>query len=185
MLQMERQVRSVQSELVVTMRTIQRLAQVAADDVLIAKLGTNGRPSTNPIEIAVQVDSKDIGAVVVERHLALVAAYEFKPVVRTVPVDGGLEVQLVGLAACLIQLATHITLQGRIEFGSFLILLVVLRAIECVRSPALSRETRLPGYFKRGRRNEKGGRSIASLIESLYALIVAVQSPCLRTLVAV
>ena len=106
---------------------IQRLAQVAADDVLVAELSPQGGTTQLPVEIAVQVDAEDIGAVVVERHLVLGPPDEFKTVIRAIPVDGRAEVEpSFGLA-----------LNGRIYLRGFLVLFVEFGTVEGVRAEPL------------------------------------------------
>ena len=75
MLQVERQVRAVQSVQVVAVCPadvygfVQGLSQITAHNVFVAEFGSHGCTSQLPVEIAVQVDAEDVGAVVVEGHL--------------------------------------------------------------------------------------------------------------------
>ena len=178
MLQVERKVRAVQSVLVGAVRAVQRLAEVAADDVLVAELSPQGRPPPLPVKVAVQVDAEDIGTVMIERHLVVHASYQLEAVVRAVPVDGGLEVQLILPASCFKGLTPDVALQGRKPLQRALVLLVVLGTVERVRAEAFDRQTRI------SLQSDVRGR-IRSLPEGLAALIVAVQRPGLGTLVAV
>ena len=78
----------------------QRFSEIGADDVLVAKLRTDGRSSQLPFKPAVEVQSYNIGAVEVVRHFVLRTANQFEAVFTVVPVDGRLQVQLVSLSSC-------------------------------------------------------------------------------------
>lgn len=98
MLQMERDIRAVQSYLVMTERVGEGLTEIRAHDILIAELSSQGCTSQQPVEIAVQVDAEDIRAVVVEGYSLLRAACQLETVVTTVPIDSGMDVKLSSLA---------------------------------------------------------------------------------------
>ena len=80
MLQMEGEVRAVQSHLIMTERVGEWLTEIGADNVLVAELGTEGCSSQQPVEVTVEVDAEDIRAVVVKRNLLLRASDQLKAV---------------------------------------------------------------------------------------------------------
>ena len=69
----------------------ERIAEVGAYQVFVAQLGTERRTAECPVKPCIDVRAIDVGAVIVERHLRLVATQELKAVVLMVPVDRRLE----------------------------------------------------------------------------------------------
>ena len=93
MLQVEREVGAVQAVLIIAERCIQWLAQIATDNVFVAKLTAKGCAACCPVEVAVEVDAESIGAVMVERNQVFRSANQFEAVVAAIPVDGRFQVQ--------------------------------------------------------------------------------------------
>ena len=91
-LEVEREVGAVQSDLIMAEGLVKRLAKIGADDVLVAELGTEGSTPGSPVEPAVEIDAEDIAAMVVEGHTVFRAANQFETVIRAIPIDGGAEV---------------------------------------------------------------------------------------------
>ena len=104
----------------------------------------------------------------VERHLRLASANQFKAVVRTIPVDGRTEMDN---PFCL-------TLQGRKQFGGVLVLFIIFGTIKGVRAPASTAYASVPVQA-----NQLFG--VSALIEGFHTAVVAVQGTCFRTLVAI
>lgn len=105
---------------------------------------------------------------VVEGHLCLRAAYQLEAVAAVVPVEGRLQVQR----------PRRFRLQGGVELGCLLILLVELGAVEGVGAPAPVADASVPVQ------SHVAGLT-ASLVESLHPAVVAVQLSTLRAAVAV
>ena len=133
-LYVEAEVRAVQSVVVVSVWFVQRFTQVAAHDVLVAELGSEGRAACKPVEIAVQLDAEDIRAVVVKGCRRLLSANQFEAVVAAVPVNGRLKVQP----------SFRLSRQGDKQLGSLLVLFVKPDAIERVGAEAFGRQSRMP-----------------------------------------
>ena len=104
----------------------------------------------------------------VERYLRLVAANQFKAVVRTIPVDGWTEMDN---PFCL-------ALQGSKQFGGVLVLFVVFGTIEGVRTPAFCAYASMPvqSYLL---------FDVSALVKGFHTTVVTVQCTCFRTLIAI
>ena len=148
---------------------VERVAQVGAEDVLVAHLCSEGRAPQRPVEVGVEVESEDLRAVVVVGHFRLRPAYQFEAILLVVPVDGRTEVE---------ESASVLTLQRQEGLEGVLKLVVEARAIVSVRPVVLAAQSCLPpqGHV---------GVVILSLIESLCRAVVAVERSRLAALVAV
>ena len=67
-------------------RIVERLAEVAAQEVFVAQFGSNGCSSENPVKITIEVDAEDVGAVIIEGLGVWGVAEEFEAVFRVIPV---------------------------------------------------------------------------------------------------
>ena len=107
MLHMETQVRTVQSEGIITVgtmdmnRCMQRLTQVPTDQILVAKLSTEGRTPPYPVEIAVQIQSIDITPIIIIPHHIRLSAVSLIAVTKPVPIDGRKEMVITRMDLCL------------------------------------------------------------------------------------
>ena len=123
MLKVEREVRAVQSYLVMAEGVGEWFAQIGADNVFVAELGTHSSASQLPVKVRIEIDAEDVGAVIVEGHFFFCAAYQFESVVRAIPVDSRSDVEPTG---------GYLTLHGGIYFSRLFVLFVELRTIERV-----------------------------------------------------
>ena len=120
---------------------------------------------------------------VVEGHLRLRATYQLEAVAAVVPVEGRLQVQFALWAVSLLPSSffhqpSEVSLQGGVELGCLLILLVELGTVEGVGAPAPVADASVPVQ------SHVAGLT-ASLVESLHPAVVAVQLSTLRAAVAV
>ena len=104
----------------------------------------------------------------VEGHLVLHAANQFETVVRAIPIDGWTKPQP----------TLSLTLQGCIKLGRLLILLVIFGTVEGVRAKAFYAQSCMPVQLNLL-------TIVASLIENLATLVVAVQMSNLRTAISI
>ena len=108
---------------------VERVAQVGAEDVLVAHLCSEGRAPQRPVEVGVEVEAEDLRAMVVVGHFRLRPAYQFEAILLVVPVDGWTEVELS---------ASVLTLQRQEGLEGVLKLVVEARAIVSVRPVVLA-----------------------------------------------
>ncbi len=174
MLQIAADVRTVQAEGIVAvgafdmMRLRQRLAEVAAHEILVAQFRPEGRPSCEPVKIAPGVHTVHIRTVIVVFHFLRHPPVTLIAVAVLVPVKAGAQVQRALLRAAL---------DGRHPFGGMLILFVGLpfrRGVERARAPPFVRQSQVPVQLH-------VAVLIASLIESFRAAEVRVQPASPRT----
>ena len=137
---MEAEVATIQSQCILSIGAVygqwfvQGLTQVTAHNVFIAELSSKSSLTQQPLHIAIEINAKHIGAVVIEWHLRFAATKEFKPVMTAVPIDGWLEMKQ----------AFRFCLYGSIEFQCMLELVIILGTIECVGTKVLIAETSMP-----------------------------------------
>ena len=104
-------------------RIVQWFTEVSAEQVFVAQLCTNGCTTENPVEIAVEVYAKDVGAMIVERIFIGSVAEKFEAVVAVIPINGRAKMEAALLRLCL---------QGGVGLQCVLKLVVPFCAVECV-----------------------------------------------------
>ena len=75
------------------MRFVEFFTEVTAQQVLIAQVCTQGRPSSCPIYIGIDVHPHHLRPVIVEGTGSLVVTEEFKSILLMIPVNRGFEMQ--------------------------------------------------------------------------------------------
>ena len=107
----------------------------------------------------------------VKGHFLFWASNQFKPVVWTVPIDVGLEVQLVTLTSSFIHLTSYVALKCRKQLGGLLVLFIILRTIKRVRTKTFRADACMPFYVQ-------VIVAIATLIKSLTSAVISIE--CIR-----
>ena len=171
-------VRPVQAEGVVAVgaadvvRSGEGFTEVAADEVFVTYLRTEGCPSCCPVEIAVQVDAVDVGMIVVILHLVWLSTIPLIAIQVLVPVDAGGKAQPSMLGLCL---------NGSEKFGGVFVLVVGLpfgRGVEGAGTPAFVGDAQMPVQLYRL-------VFVLSLVEGFAAAEVSVQRTACRSAVTI
>ena len=172
MLQMETHVRTVQSEGIVTVGTMdmngcmQGLTEVSAHQVFIAELSTKGCAPANPVEIAVQVHSADIRPVIIILHQIRLTVIAFVAITTLVPINGRMEMEGALLRLCL---------NGRVYLIGMLKLVISLPfrcGVRRTAAPPFRADSRMPA-------DPQGIVFILSLVEQLTAFEASIQTTIL------
>ena len=172
MLQVETQVRTVQSEGIVTIGSMdmngsmQGFPEVPAHQVFIAELSPKGSAPAYPVEIAVQVHAADIRPVIIILHQIRLTVIAFIAVTALVPIDGRMEME--GALLCL-------SLNGRVYLIGMLKLVISLPfrcGIRRTAAPPFRADARMPA-------DPQGHVFILSLVEQLTAFETCVQTTIL------
>ena len=172
MFQVEAQVRTVQSEGIVTFgsmdmnRCMQGFPEVPAHQVFIAELSTKGCAPANPVEIAVQVHSADIRPVIIILHQIRLTVIAFIAITTLVPIDGRMEME-----GALLRLS----LNGCVYLIGMLKLVISLPfrcGVRRTAAPPFRADSRMPA-------DPQGIVFILSLVEQLTAFEASIQTTIL------